>query len=105
MRDGVTVYLSGPMTGKPDWGRAAFNAAEEKYRRLGYKVLNPAILPTDLRAEAYMPICLAMLREADVIVMLEGWEMSTGARMERRYAEYLKINAIYDTEVRENGLD
>lgn len=105
MRDGVTVYLSGPMTGKPDWGRAAFNAAEEKYRRLGYKVLNPAILPTDLRPEAYMPICLAMLREADMIVMLEGWENSQGARMEAMYAAYRKINSIFDKEVRENGLD
>ena len=100
MRDGVTVYLSGPMTGKPDWGRAAFNAAEEKYRRLGYKVLNQAILPTDLRPEAYIPICLAMLREADMIVMLDGWEDSQGARMEARYAAYLKINSIFDKEVR-----
>jgi nucleoside 2-deoxyribosyltransferase len=82
----MTVYLSGRMTGLPDFGREQFNDAEAVLRKYGYKVLNPACLPTDLEGTKYMPICLAMLQQADAIVMLPGWERSKGALFEWQYA-------------------
>lgn len=86
MREPV-YYIAGKMRGTPDLGRAHFNAVEAKLRARGAKVLNPAILPVDLPDEVYMPICLAMLREADIVVLLDGWEDSQGAGLEKRYAE------------------
>lgn len=88
MREPV-YYLAGKMRGTADLGRAHFNAVEKLLRGRGAKVLNPAILPVDLPDDVYMPICLAMLREADVVVMLDGWENSAGANLEKRYAESL----------------
>lgn len=90
----MTVYISGPMTGQPDFGRKEFNAAEAALRRKGFKVLNPACLPTDLDERSYMPICLAMLREADAAVLLPGWADSTGAQLEMKYAAYIQIPAM-----------
>ena len=43
-----SVYICGPMRGKPDLGRGAFRQAEARLRELGYHVINPAVLPIDL---------------------------------------------------------
>ena len=40
----MRVYISGPMTGKPDNNRAAFGAAATRLRDLGHFVINPAEL-------------------------------------------------------------
>ena len=79
------VYIAGKMRGLPDLGRGQFNAAEERLRAKGYKVLNPARLPDDLPEECYMPICLAMLDQADTIALLPTWEDSNGAKIEVAY--------------------
>lgn len=84
----MLIYLSGPMTGLPDLGREAFNRAEQRLRAAGHKVLNPACLPTDLPRAAYLPICLAMLEQADAIYLLDGWEDSVGAEIEWEFAKY-----------------
>lgn len=81
------IYLSGPMTGLPDYGRANFNKAEKFLREtFGWKVLNPAVLPDDLHRKQYTPICLAMIQQADVIGMLPGWQNSRGAYLEHIFA-------------------
>lgn len=37
----MRVYCSGPMTGKPDINRPAFDAAEKRLTAQGYYVINP----------------------------------------------------------------
>jgi hypothetical protein len=44
--------------------------------------LNPAMLPAGLEHAEYMDICLAMIRSADTIYLLHGWEQSEGAQAE-----------------------
>lgn len=39
------IYLSGPMTGLPDYNYPAFNAEAARLRALGYTVENPAENP------------------------------------------------------------
>ncbi|MBQ1776630.1 MAG: DUF4406 domain-containing protein [Acidaminococcaceae bacterium] len=86
IRDQTVVYLAGPMTGVPDWNRPAFYSAEEFFRQEGALVLNPARLPIGMPGKAYLPICLAMVEQADVIALLPGWESSEGATIETLYA-------------------
>ena len=81
------IYIAGPMRGLPDLGRRAFSVAEGCLRARGWKVINPACLPPDLPEVCYMPICFAMLHEADAIALLPGWDDSVGASMEADYAE------------------
>lgn len=93
-----TVYICGPMRGKPDLGRGAFRQAEERLRKMGYHVINPAVLPIDLPWWMYMPICLAMLREADMIAPLPGWTRSSGALLEMQYAEQTGKDILWFAE-------
>ena len=82
------AYIAGKMTGLPDKGRASFMAAEQLLTGKGYTVLNPARLPDDMPPERYMPICMAMIDQADELVLLGSWLASPGAQLEREYAAY-----------------
>ena len=52
------------------------------------KVLNPAELPEGWPNGLYMDVCLAMIRAADLVVFLPGWERSRGASLEMQYSRY-----------------
>jgi hypothetical protein len=78
------VYISGPMTGYPDFNKPAFNREAERLRVLGYDVVNPAELNPDETTPWHE--CLrndiAHLVTCDALVMIEGWERSNGAHLE-----------------------
>ncbi|WP_241277015.1 DUF4406 domain-containing protein [Enterobacter bugandensis] len=84
----MKVYIAGPMSGLPNFNRAAFNHAHFHLWSKGHIVLNPARLP------------VSMLRCADAIYMLEGWEHSAGARAENALAEKLEMEIIFQEEER-----
>ncbi len=105
MKKDIVCYIAGPMRGQPDLGRAAFRRAEEKLRAFGWKVLNPAILPDDLPQETYMPICLAMVREADCVVLLDGWERSAGAKLEHDFAVAGGILCVTEDMIAEKDIE
>ena len=93
-----TYYLSGPMTGLPDYNRPAFNDAAKYLRSQGYKVWNPAeefdasyIHPR----KYYMRKDIEALLHCESIVMLHGWENSAGARLELEIARELEMNIFF----------
>ena len=92
-----SIYIAGPITGKPNF-LATFNAVELNLLSKGWIVLNPARLPVGLTEPAYMDICLAMIRHADAIVLLDGWEDSQGATCERAYALKLGTKRFYNLD-------
>ena len=96
----MKIYIAGPMSGLPDFNRAAFNHAHVLLGSKGHIILNPALLPDGLSQAEYMDICLAMLRCADGIYMLEGWEHSAGARAENALAEKLELEILFQEEDR-----
>lgn len=96
----MKIYIAGPMSGLPDFNRASFNHAHVFLGAKGHVVLNPALLPDGLTQAEYMDICLSMLRCADAIYMLEGWEHSAGARAENALAEKLEIEIIFQEDER-----
>jgi len=88
------VYLSGPMTGLPDFNRAAFHAAVAALREQGHVVINPA--EVDLGSDAtwsdYMRIHLAEIaRRVTQVFVLPGWESSRGAQLEVHVARALGL--------------
>lgn len=84
------IYIAGPMTGLPEFNRPAF-FKEADFLSSDCIVLNPATLPSNLSQGQYMDICFAMIRAADRLVMLHGWEKSEGAVAEYHYAKKLGL--------------
>lgn len=76
----MKIYIAGPMTGIPKYNRPAFHFEAMRLSSEGHVVLNPATLPDGLSQPEYMDICLAMLRCADGIFLLSGWQNSAGAK-------------------------
>lgn len=85
------VYIAGPMTGYDNYNRQSFNDAAVRLHISGMNPLNPAILPDGLTQGQYMDICFAMIRAADEIYLLKGYEESKGATAELAYAEKLGL--------------
>lgn len=96
------IYIAGPMSGLENFNRNNFNMVAAMLKSIGHTVLNPALLPDGLTYEHYMDIGLAMLRGADTIYLLEGWEHSEGAKREFNLAVRLRLD-ISTPESRKRG--
>jgi len=95
--EGKIVFLSGAITGV-DGYRKIFAAAEQWLLEQDCTVLNPAVLPpSGLEWEAYLRITTAMVREADVVYVLQNWERSRGVKEEVELAERLGKEIIYES--------
>ena len=100
------VYISGPMTGRPQYNRPAFFAMEKRLKALGFSVLNPAGWPEQPTYEDYLRVDLAMLsRYADAIMLLDGWEHSRGARAEAAMARGLGLPVLFEAQLDEVEYD
>lgn len=117
-----SVYLAGPMTGKPFFNFPAFFDGEDALRALGYDdIFSPAKqdikryghfwtkCPNGSHAEAAAARpgdpptyreCLKVdlnwiLDHADAIALLPGWENSKGVKAEKALADCLGLEVIY----------
>ncbi|MEN5029142.1 DUF4406 domain-containing protein [Pseudomonas sp. Ps21-P2] len=70
------IYLSGPMTGLPDYNYPAFNAEAARLRALGYSVENPAEnpLPADAPWHMGMRDAIRQMLTCDTAAFLPGWQ-------------------------------
>ena len=94
---GKIVFISGAITGVEGY-RKIFAAAEQWLLEQDCTVLNPAVLPpSGLEWEAYLRITTAMVREADVVYVLQNWERSRGVKEEVELAERLGKEIIYES--------
>jgi len=102
------VYISGPMTGYPNFNREAFVKAEMNLIGKGKEVVSPSLLeqddegmlwkPLQGRWEHYLKIALSKMLLCNAIVMLPGWEQSKGAKLERYIAEVLGYKIYENVE-------
>lgn len=94
------IYISGPISSRPDGNRPAFHAAEIRLVQAGAFPINPhhvgAHLPQGASWLAYMKVDIPALCEADEIYMLRGWWRSRGARLEWVIAICLKYKVRYE---------
>ncbi len=97
-----TIYLAGPMRGLPDYNFPAFFEAAGELRDLGYSVISPAEredLSTLMEQGAkdlkqYMEKDLADVCRVDAVVVLPGWQQSTGARLEVYVADRVDVPVL-----------
>lgn len=85
MKVQLRIYLSGPMTGLPDLNYPAFVAATTQLRSRGHEVYNPAEWEDENNFGkfnhllAFDDYCRYIVRDADVVLVLPGWDISAGA--------------------------
>jgi hypothetical protein len=91
------IYISGAITGMPNLNRERFKTATETLRALGFTVVNPHEICQGIPAEDWslcMRKCIIELMYCDMMVMLDGWQLSKGATLEFNLAVQLGIKPI-----------
>lgn len=92
----MIVYIAGAVSEDFNY-REKFAKKERELQKMGHVVLNPAVLPPGLKNhEDYMKICYAMLDAVDAAYFLQGWENSTGAKLEREYCKEKNISTYQE---------
>lgn len=100
----MRVYISGPITGiDSKIYQARFKEVESKLRKAGFWTLNPAEvnknMPPWFTHGDYMEVCRAELSMCDIICLMDGWEDSIGARMEKGWAEDMKMLMLAEKDI------
>lgn len=89
----MRIYLAGPMRGYPENNAAAFRYAAGFLRDLGHVVWSPAEHDASLEPafqgdmRFYLQRDLPALLQQDAVVLLDGWNRSHGACLERHAAD------------------
>lgn len=88
----MKLYLAGPMRGYPDNNTPAFAAAAAELRAAGHEVWSPHENdPVGATMREYMRRDLPALLNQDAIVLLDGWNRSHGACVERHVADVVGL--------------
>jgi len=91
------VYISGPISGVPQYWEA-FERAEDDLTAAGFIPLSPSRLPKGMTAEQYMRINFAQIDSADAVLALPGSLDSVGALLESAYCRYIGKPVTYDIQ-------
>ena len=93
----MKFYISGPMTGLPEYNYPAFFAMEKKLQAIGHwQIVNPARLPHQPTWRKYMVQDILYLLDCTHVIMLCGWQNSKGAKLEHHIAKELGITILYE---------
>lgn len=95
------IYISGPITGRDRNGAFEhFERAGKYLTDLGYEAVNPMKKPSEADASKpwadYMREDIALLIDCDAIYMLDGWELSRGAKLEFNIATELGMHQMFE---------
>ena len=89
----TSYYLSGPMTGLPEYNYPYFNTVAAALRLWGYTIVNPAELnDSTVPFEQCLRTDIKALCDCTGIILLSGWERSKGAHLELHIAHRLGLS-------------
>ena len=103
------VFLSGPMTGYPGYNFQRFNLVEKQLTDAGIECVNPVHICKKYKEEhvladkAVFDRMIAEEQEAerkcDVILLLDGWQMSKGVRLELKIALEMDMQIFLEEDL------
>lgn len=110
----MIFYLAGPMRGYKNYNFDAFDKLEKYLTDRGHHVVSPASIdrlfegwnkypPQDSNFTKndcirFMDRDLNAIQGCEAIYMMDGWEESTGAKVEKAYADFIGIDVYYEIE-------
>jgi hypothetical protein len=117
----MTVYISGPVTGKRNNNRKAFEKAQAKLEKTfgfegdAFRIISPMKIAETVEMNFsdmnrilrkakkpewadYMKSCIKRLCDSSHVFFLKGWEKSRGAVLERHIAESLGLICVESIE-------
>ena len=100
MSSKIKVYISGQITARTaQENDLAFNDAALKLEAMGFEPVSPWAGDEGMTWEQYMKRDIQMMMDCDMIFMLENWDMSKGACIERSLALQLHYPVLYETRM------
>lgn len=90
----MRIYIAGSITNNLNYEKE-FKEVGEKLTKAGHVVLNP-VKNVGFDYQSYIDMGLAELSQCDAIYLLEGWEKSEGASLERLYAKTVRMKIYYE---------
>ena len=83
----MRLYVAGPVTGRPNMNRDAFEEARAALEAAGHEAVVPLdVVPADYGWRDAMRECVRHLVECDGVARLPDWRSSRGARVETELA-------------------
>ena len=103
------IFLSGPMTGYPGYNFQKFNLVEKQLAEARIECINPVHICKKYKEEhvladkAVFDKMIAEEQEAemgcDAILLLDGWQMSKGARLELKTALEMDMQIFLEEDL------
>ena len=93
------IYISGAIAHYDlEERKATFADAEERLLKAGYVPVNPFRngLPDDAHWREHMRADIRLLLDCEYIYMLQGWELSKGAKLELDVASSCGIKVLFE---------
>lgn len=97
------VYLSHPFSGNESVNRAdaRFTCSDLKEKHKEWCIINPLdnfwwTQNLKLTYEEILAMCLEILQTCDTIYLCRGWERSAGCRAEKKLAEEMGMEVLYE---------
>jgi len=117
----VRIYLAGPMRGYPEYNFPTFDYAAKRLRQAGHEVVSPAELDRAVGVHEFTTLLppgfmrgamkrdLPAICDCDAIVLLPGWERSSGVGVEKYLADFLGLmvfqSSMDEHDIGETSLD
>lgn len=94
------VYISGKMSGVPNFNKPKFDEAKGFLKSMGYEVVSPADngVVDSFEWSDYMRVDIALLMYCDAIYMLDDHEESKGAAIELQVARSVGLDVMYQVD-------
>lgn len=99
----MKIYISGPITGRENLNKEAFDDVAKNYAAQGIAVFNPQDIAAPAETlegkplwQYYMRECVRNIPDCTHIYMLKGWFRSEEATEERRIANMLGLTVLYE---------